>query len=1003
MCRQAHVDLIVVVEQLELATIIIAEKCNSLNFARRGPVDSHMRTLLRAADVALQFLAEKDKTPCDKSVCDVFTRLQQQQCIPIATLTDAGGELPADMSPIQMVKPSQCFVRLPAAARAQSSLPMYELDRADASALWSAAALWSHLHPLLGIRDLPTMDDWANCTRIIAKAILKSGIGRAEVGDDAEAKGQVAEVKTDEDRFAPSAPLSPLDAVKKEQTALLKEKIASVANAIAATNSHSYAVATPGELAAIQVAVHQMLSCESSTEGPVAVWLPNSKGQVAPANRLVWLDRPEFTDRCSNVSFVASDLLKSNPKWLDLCSRTELSKLSEIVVEVLTTKNPVQPTEAELCLEQLLRSDEFAEGYAQLVQGYGDASEVASAALERKVHQALKTVDVQWSSRIETCLKLKGASDDAVGNGERATTQKSVFSNGNGQLWLQSGLLQSHASVVDEMLSELGGRVLPKVVLMFAGAVQDTHIVINMLKEWREGPAEIANVLKKAGIGKGHRGGMQDMMRPGRVIPADLHEAVKGRFSLPLQPGDIVAVCLDAASATYKYARVEVNQAAARVAASLTPIARNCNSDNILTRVYMLDEGEKAPVERKRLEIFNITRDDNVSSAVPVAGSMVSASGSAAAREVPHEMASEEWKGLVKQLRDMVALSGGDYKTVLKQLWLQWHPDKNKRECSAAVFRLITRHSQCYRSDEKDFAWLDQLAGPETLEDAAQATKLPTPDRQAQPTPASPCVPQPSYFAEFEREEAARAVARQKEEVRRNTATSLWQHSGTNSGAGAADTDPRPPCDDHMADRYWRLAERELEVAAVLEKAEHWAPSVVHAQQAVELTVKSLMFRTCGITTFEHKGRGAHDLVALLRRLLPDRSTWPADFAAVQALSDSYIEARYGPTAVDGYTKSNAELARSTARAVVDWAKCKDWVSAPTTDSDVADLRLPARTKGPVAFDPVPPPPPPSQLPIDKATPLVVPSVVQPPPPAPVEAAAAVRRVALPDVQLEIE
>ena len=937
LCRQTHVPLIVIAEQLELATTVIAENRKTLDFARGGPVYIHMCALLDAANTALAPM-KTGKTPCDKSVRDVFARLQQQSCIPLATLTDAGGELPPDMSPIQMVKPTQCFVHLPATARVQSKLPMYELNRT--SALWPPVARWPHLHPVLGVRESPTMSDWADCTRIIDQNVNKTAIN-----DGADP-----------------------------------------------------VVALPSELAAIRVAIEEMLRCDTSSNDAIAVWLPDSKGRVVPASSLVWLDRPEFTDRCTSVSFVVSDLLGSNASWFDLCSKTNLSKLSETIVETLTTRNHVEPTESELCLEELLRSGEFAEGYAQLVQGDGGVSERASAELELRVHQVLKTIDVQWSSKIETCLKLKGDIDDVSDDDEATSTQKNVFCDGDGRLWLQSGHLES--SGADALLSELGGNVLPKIVLAFADAVQQTHVVVNMLKAWMKGPAEIANVLSKEGIAKGRRGGMREMMRPGRIIPADRHETVKGRFYLPLQPGDVVAVCMDAASTTaYKYAKVEQNQEAVRVAAGLKPNARNGNGDNVLTRVYMLDEGESAPVERKRLEIFNITRDDNVSSAAPVDGSVVPASGSAAAREAPEAMTSEEWKDLIKQLRDMVDLSGKDYRRVLKQLWLLWHPDRNKRECSAAVFRLVTRHSQCFKSDGRDFAWLDQLSGPETLDAAAQAAQPTTSAEQAQTRPASPHVPQPSYFAEFEREEAAHAAAQKKEEVRRNTANSMWQGDGNNNGA-TSDADPRV-LDDGMADRYWILAERELVVADVLKKAKLWAPSVVHAQQAVELAVKSLMFRECGITTFELKGVGAHDLVTLLRRLLPDQSTWPADSDAVHALSKSYIEARYGPTAVSGFAEPEAEQARLTARSVVEWAKQKDWVPTPTTDGGVADRSLPPQAKKSVVFDPVPPPSPPSQPSIDTAK-L---SVELPPPPsfASVEPAATVHRVALPDAQLELE
>ena len=72
-----------------------------------------------------------------------------------------------------------------------------------------------------------------------------------------------------------------------------------------------------------------------------------------------------------------------------------------------------------------------------------------------------------------------------------------------------------------------------------------------------------------------------------------------------------------------------------------------------------------------------------------------------------------------------------------------------------------------------------------------------------------------------------------------------------------------------------------------------WALSVWHAQQAVELAVKSVMYRTCGITESELKGGDAHNLDKLFKRIFVDVVDWPVAQSSVQELSVAYIGSRY--------------------------------------------------------------------------------------------------------------
>ena len=240
------------------------------------------------------------------------------------------------------------------------------------------------------------------------------------------------------------------------------------------------------------------------------------------------------------------------------------------------------------------------------------------------------------------------------------------------------------------------------------------------------------------------------------------------------------------------------------------------------------------------------------------------------------------------------------------------------------MFLLIQRHAECFQN-RRSFSWLDDLEGPETLVQSEGISPSSAAEASSPDQPTAQPFTQNSYFAEFE-QEAEFQRARQQN---RETAQKMWGRRGGANDANGADAESRSR-DDDMAELYSQLAEREIGVSDVLFKAREWAACVWHAQQAVELMVKALMFRTCGITDTEHKGPGAHDVAQMLARLIKHPDVWPAPRDAVEELSKAYIDARYSTVALTGFTETSATRARSTAEAVLDWARVTDFVREPS-------------------------------------------------------------------------
>ena len=124
----------------------------------------------------------------------------------------------------------------------------------------------------------------------------------------------------------------------------------------------------------------------------------------------------------------------------------------------------------------------------------------------------------------------------------------------------------------------------------------------------------------------------------------------------------------------------------------------------------------------------------------------------------------------------------------------------------------------------------------------------------------------------------------------------------------------------------------------VLKERERYAHATWHAQQACELGLKSLMFRTCGVTDEELRGKRAHSLADFVESI--GGQACPVSRADLIKLSRAYLRARYTSKyerseqlPADLYGASEADAALRHAQQLLAWLGSLNAVPAPHPSS----------------------------------------------------------------------
>ena len=859
--------------------------------------------------------------------------LAQAPCVPIRTTFDASGALGEVGSQVLLCKPTQCFFTLPQEAKVEMRKLVHEWPNA-----YSLDPLrhCTDIAKVLGVRQELEAQDLVKCIDSIATAAA------GEALDPNEERAVVFALET-----------------------LLK-----------------------------------MSAKESLSTEPLALWLfvdVGSAKQLAKAESLVWLDQADMEHRCTNLKQLlgleftcshyyqalhTSSKQQSAVPWdcERLCQLSLLRPISSILTESLHTA-PERLGEVglqEQSFEALLLSSEFTAGSRACL---------ALSAEDSNAHDhILAELEIRWTTNLlqsilytnasarEVRMPLSGSEADAL-----------TFAEGS-VLWVQSGILTSNRQ--SQLYDEVGSALVK--MLRTAGVPAKLHGYFPcMLACYTQGPLDIEVALRRHNVNINSASLALSKREPGMLLDVGDFQHLQQSTDFTFDADELVAVYTGVGAegaSQYRYARV-------------LPCEGSTPNQLSLLAVYRLNEGANAPdVRRPHLELYKIQRA-RPAPPVPAPNLALDISNAEGSNPPAAVLDSEavEFARLVQKLRKMESMPTEQYKQMMKRLWLQWHPDKNleRQEMADRFFKIIKRHEESYRGNG-DFSWLDEAnasnAEVTTAEQQPPAAQQPAAEQQAASSSNHSHERPRSWADEFEEEQRATesAVSEQlhrRESVQQRQAAASppsWRWAG--GGCGVLNI-PREK-DDTKADAFWNSSSWMLRGASVLlEKANEgmaglYPQSVHSSQQASELAIKSLMFRTCGITQDELKGQGAHDLTLLISRITQS-GEWscPVEGSELSSLAAAYTAARYPlndmrQTPTDKYGQHEAQAALRTATKIRDWAALTHNLPTPRSIGRASiEMMDDVPSMEPVSLEPAPIPVPPAATPAAVEAPPIQPQL----------------------------
>ena len=834
-----------------------------------------------------------------KSLPDIGA-FKKRPCVPLRIEKDASGKLTSG-GKVVLRSPSQCFFKLPNLAEAEVS---------EYAHLWPGASSNDPLKAFgdagktLGVSEEPGVSDWVE--------IL------AGVGEDAAGEA-----------------LDP----KEERAAIF--------------------------------ALQQLCSARSPPSERLNLWLfvDEEKPRLARADQLVWLDRVELQHRCSQLkSFVGYDIArsqyvpsgKSNVEEWDLahlCAISCLQPLSSLLTDTLQSEpTPTHEIEQEERLfEALLKSTEFVGGSRSCLH--------LSAEVSQAHDQVFANLEFCWSqSQLSSTLCVRA--DGEVKPLPESNSQKPAFFDGK-VLWVQSGVLSTDRS--RDLIDDVASCLFKALSEAGVASVRHDHFPTMLGCYDRGGPEAIREALKRRNVKM--MGALASVREPGQLLDVDDHKHLQqNAVDFTFDADELVAVSCGTIShdgvVQYKYALVLPFKEGGEVPSS------SSNHGQSLLAVYRLNEGVAAPeVRRQHYELFKIQRSRPMTVAPMQKMNLVESAGSSTGSSVavaPSEAA--EFEKLVRQLREMESMDERQYRAMYRRLILQWHPDKKApelKDMATRFFQILKRHEESYRGNKR-FDWLDTMS-PDEAAVAQQQDDFDTDVEVAQAGHAG-VHPQPRSWADevLEEQQAAESAVAVQQEQRRQKA-----QAGRAAGSWNAGSKPREmprEKDNTEADLYWESSLGPLQAAELLletanNRGEWGRPlypqSGVASQQAAELSIKALMYRTCGITQEELKGKGAHDVRQLVLRIT-EQGKWdlPVGPDELSFLSEAYIAARYpqnGRSPVGKYGRAEAEKALRIASQIREWVQVTDALPTPrpTCSDQVGMVRL-VEPPQPVSLEPAP-------------------------------------------------
>ena len=327
---------------------------------------------------------------------------------------------------------------------------------------------------------------------------------------------------------------------------------------------------TEAEERAARFALQTLLRlCQETTPAePYSLWLFASDqdgNRLVKADKLVWVDRVEFEERCTNLqdelgfSFMskqsASHQSDKVVNWDGelLCKISALRPLSSLLTEVLLDGHDClteAPSYDEQCFQALLTSHQFVDGSRACLDNL--------SAEQGEAHdQLLANIGIRWTpSQLQSVLYAKAdcPAERKLLAGSDASTY--AFAEGS-TLWLQSGILGQRA-LEGRLFDEVATSLFKMIQGAGIPAVRHGHFP-SVLECYTQGPAAIAVALKRRSVAVDNRMMTERKRAPGVTLDVMDHEHLQHSMDFTFDADELVAVSTGVDEhhvAQYKYARV---------------------------------------------------------------------------------------------------------------------------------------------------------------------------------------------------------------------------------------------------------------------------------------------------------------------------------------------------------------------------------------------------------------------------------------------------------------
>eukprot|EP00397_Hematodinium_sp_SG-2012_P000088 GEMP01000088.1.p1 GENE.GEMP01000088.1~~GEMP01000088.1.p1 ORF type:complete len:2901 (+),score=597.39 GEMP01000088.1:225-8927(+) len=562
----------------------------------------------------------------------------------------------------------------------------------------------------------------------------------------------------------------------------------------------------------------------------VHLHLWGSDDKLHPVQNVVCNNRLSWGTRCAQLWATKAEL-KLDAKDYEFRQKLRIPNLSAVLKEQVSGESTVYVPMAgsrEWGLLEFFRSAEFCRALSMVL-------ELPS---RTELSRFLRELPFTWHVELHSEFAFE---DGTVLCESKAQTPSFVSVDGD----IHVCRLKTKANSTEPLAQSLKGALSKNNSQWW---VRDSIQLVRLVESGDpNNPRPVQDVLAQYNIQSVSADRKRSDYLPGDRVPIEWERHLSQSFALAFEAEEIAVTFVDG----HQYIFVMILPRAS------PPGAHTDWSD-----LYLIDDGSKNHRNVKRLALFKLflsTSQASVETRLVVASAVSPGTdvSSSAANEASDETEVRD------TLTCMDSLSDEDYKVVCRGLYLKWHPDR--ATCSPVfatrIFCLIREHAEARaRASPATTPTPPTPATTTPTWTPGPTQRTCTRERNQCNSPststASGTKPQADdFFAEFDHEHTQR---RARFTQPSSFAEHAFRQMRTDMPARRKNLDE--------ATAWYAQAVNELDSARLLMEHDFCSQCILHCEQTVEMLLKSVLLRTCGLTDDEEFTRG-HHIGALMRDL----------------------------------------------------------------------------------------------------------------------------------------